>query len=737
MLKICPLLIIPLISASFSISAENCIPNQIIVKYKKPSDSPLSISNNIASDKTGLIQKNTSSKRYRYSRVLPKSNDLVLIEGESINTLLEELKNDPKVEYAEPHYIKKLYSVSLERSDLPNDANFNLQWGLENQNDLDGYDIDFLEGSALSRKTDPENPIIIAVIDSKFSIDHPDLINQVWVNDGEIPNNGIDDDQNGYIDDINGFDFVNQNPNVIGEDVHGSHVAGICMAEKDNEYGISGVFPKAKFIPLACGMSGDSLSALAINQAKDYVADLKIRGYSIIAVNASYGGNIFSQSEYDGIEKLSELGILFCAASGNDAINLELEDDQNLNGILDSGEDLNGNGILDVSYPNSYELPNIISVAATNSNRELAYFSNYGKTQVDIAAPGQSIHSTLTLSLQNKAQKISINEGEEINFSYLEFSGVIPSQGITGDLIYCGLGYADEFPPSVNGNIALIQRGIITFNEKVSNAIAAGAIAAVIYNNVTESTDTIDNWTLINSKNPPWVPVISITEFDGLRLNNLLPLEITLLPNIQTIDSANSYGYLSGTSMAAPMVTGAVAFAAYNFPEETMLERRSRILDNVVIVNSLESKVLTSGILNLRKIIDTDEDGLPDWWELDYFGNLNYNNGDDIDNDEYNNLEEFLTETNPIEASSYPNFKEKIELEIRRLTDLNQIEFNFISYPSYSYLIESSSSLDNSWQAEAVHSGNSTEMKAIINDLEIFNKRFYRIKAIPYGLSGL
>ncbi len=737
MLKFNTLLIIPLISASFCVNAVDCIPNQIIVKYKNPNDSPLSNSVNTVRNKNGLILTRSSSSQYTYSRVLPNSDDLVLIEGESINSLLKELKNNPKVKYAEPHYIKKLYGVSVGRSDLPNDRNFNLQWDLENQNSLAGYDIDFLEGNALSRKTIPANPIIIAVIDSKFSIDHPDLINQFWVNDGEIPNNGIDDDQNGYIDDVNGFDFVNQSPNVIGEDAHGSHVSGICVAEKDNQYGISGVFPKAKFLPLACGLSGQSLSGLAINQAKDYVADLKIKGHNIVAVNASYGGNIFSQAEYDGIEKLSELGILFCAASGNEAINLELEEDLNLNGILDEGEDQNGNGILDVSYPNNYELPNIISVAATNSNRELAYFSNYGQTQVDIAAPGQSIYSTLTLSLQNEAQKIILDEGEEIGYSYLEFSGAIPDQGKTGDLIYCGLGYSYDFPPSVNGNIALIQRGILTFNEKVSNAMEAGAIAAVIYNNVSESIDTIDNWTLINPETPPWVPVISITQVDGLRLNSLPPLKITLLPNIQTIDEANSYGYSSGTSMATPMVSGAAAFAAYNFPEETMLERRSRILNNVVIVNSLESKVLTSGILNLRKIIDTDEDGLPDWWELDYFENLSYNNRNDIDNDGYNNLEEFLTDTNPIKANSHPNFKEKIKLEAVRFKDINKLEFNFISYPDYTYLIESSPSLNESWKTEAINTGNGVRMKATINGLESFDKRYFRIKAIPYGLSNL
>ena len=105
-----------------------------------------------------------------------------------------------------------------------------------------------------------------------------------------------------------------------------------------------------------------------------------------MAVNASYGSNIYSQLAYESIEDLSDNDILFCTASGNDGWNLDLEKDANGNGILDAEEDLNGNGILDVSYPNSYDLPNIISVASINSNRELAYDSNYGKIEVDLAA---------------------------------------------------------------------------------------------------------------------------------------------------------------------------------------------------------------------------------------------------------------------------------------------------------------------------------------------------------------
>ena len=142
-------------------------------------------------------------------------------------------------------YIKKLHNISFQRKDLPNDPKFYLQWGLENQTNR--FDINYLEGSSLSKRNIDENPVIIAIIDSKFSINHTDLKDQLWINEEEIPNNGIDDDLNGYVDDIHGYDFVNLSPDVIGEDIHGTHVAGISIAKNKNNNGISGVFPEAKF----------------------------------------------------------------------------------------------------------------------------------------------------------------------------------------------------------------------------------------------------------------------------------------------------------------------------------------------------------------------------------------------------------------------------------------------------------------------------------------------------------
>ena len=711
----------------------NHVPNQIIVQYKDPSFSPLAL------DSKPINQDSSSevAKLYKYTAILPGRIDLILIEGENINQLLEELKEDPKIVFAEPHYVKQLFDIAVQRNDLPNDNDFNKQWALNSSSTELGADIDFLEALALSRENTPNNPVIIGIIDSTFAINHPDLINQLWVNEEEIPNNGIDDDNNGYIDDIHGFDFVNFSPNVKGEDDHGSHVAGICAAEKNNKKGISGAFPNAKFIALACSTGGLGISSIATIQAKNYLIQLKNRGYNIVAVNASYGSNFFSQSAYEAIEDLSDNGILFCTASGNDGWNLDLEKDQNGNYILDPEEDLNGNGILDVSYPNSYDLPNIISVASINSNRQLASNSNYGKIEVDLAAPGENIYSTLSVETIQEIQDILLSNGTSIENQLITNATRISGASLVGKLVNCGIGDIGEFPVEVNGNIALIQRGTLYFSDKVTNAMNAGAIATIIYNNVEENADGLRPWLLDGVPEEPWIPSLSISQADGQNLIQGLPLTATLRPFITTTDPTSiQYAYLSGTSMASPIVTAAVAFAAHNFPNETMAQRRDRILNNIATLPSLENKVATGGVVNLRKIIDTDEDNLPDWWEMEHFNTLNNTTKQDIDNDGYNNRDEFLSETDPADASDRPSFKTDLKISNLTFTNSDALSFEFMTHPGYKYTIQSMNSLsDNAWidTTQSNLTGDGIPMKVTINAITLSteNKQFFRLKATP------
>ena len=178
------------------------------------------------------------------------------------------------------------------------------------------------------------------------------------------------------------------------------------------------------FIALACEVP-DGLAFNAILSAKSYVKDLKDRGYNIVAVNASYGNYQANQAEFNSLQELSNSGILFCTASGNDGWNLEIEKDHNHNGIIDEGEDINGDGKLNVSYPNSYPLPNIIAVAATNKYRLLKLRINEWISQHLVQA---SILQWTEITEENHL--ISLGNDRAYGFELVEYSGRIPLNGL-------------------------------------------------------------------------------------------------------------------------------------------------------------------------------------------------------------------------------------------------------------------------------------------------------------------
>ena len=529
--------------------------------------------------------------------------------------LIAELSQDPTVELAEPNYLRWVTGT-------PNDTQFTNLWGLQNTGQpvngtagTAGDDIHFVAAWGLARPT--TNQFVVAVIDTGVDYTHPDLAGNMWTNSAEIPGNGVDDDGNGFVDDFYGYDFADNLPNPTDSGFHGTHVAGTIAAIGNNQLGVIGVDYQAKIMALKASSDGNTLSDSAIIEAIQYATMMKGRGVNIVTINESFGGGGSNSTERAAMQAAGNAGIIFCVAAGNNSANNDTT----------------------AFYPAGYRLTNMIVVAATDQNDALASFSDYGTNTVDLAAPGVNILSALPVALAGTTA--SVQQGPTTYAANeLVYSGV--TTGITATVYYCGLGYSTNFPPAVRNNIALIARGTLTFSNKVVNAMSAGARAAVIYNNVSGNF----SGTLGGANN--WIPAISLSQADGLAVQTN-----SLATVVNTPDPSQIYQYLDGTSMATPHVSGAVAFAAMNFPSETVTQRIQRILANVDVISGLNGKVRTGGRLNLQRIVDTDANGLPDWWELQYFGHLTGTDPNaDADHDGMSNLKEWLAGTNPTNASS-------------------------------------------------------------------------------------
>jgi subtilisin family serine protease len=268
--------------------------------------------------------------------------------GSNLQQKLAELNQSPEIEYAEPNYLVEAFRD-------PNDQSYRQMWALPKIQAPQGWD------------RIAESPsVVVAVIDSGVDYTHLDLAANMWRNPGEIPVNGIDDDRNGFVDDVFGADFHNNDGDPRDDTGHGTHVAGTIAAVGNNGQGVVGMTWRTQIMALKfLDSSGQGTTANAI-RAVDYSISK-----SAHILNNSWGGAGFSRALQDAIQRANDRGILFVAAAGNNASN--------------TGQT--------PMYPASYSVSNVISVAATTTTDNRASFSNFG-ANVHLGAPGTSILST-------------------------------------------------------------------------------------------------------------------------------------------------------------------------------------------------------------------------------------------------------------------------------------------------------------------------------------------------------
>ena len=260
----------------------------------------------------------------------------------------------------------------------PNDPSYGSLWGLNNTGQNGGRvdaDIDAPEAWELAKGS---ASLVTAVIDTGVLYNHPDLAANMWKNPGETPGDGVDNDGNGFVDDVFGYDFKNNDADPADDHGHGTHCAGTIAGVGDNGTGVTGVNWTGKVMALkflgADGYGDSSDGIRAIN----YATKMKTQyGVDVRVTSNSWGGDAWSQEMEDAIAASGNAGMLFVAAAGNGG-----ED-----GIGDDND-------VTPNYPSNYDLDNVIAVAATDRNDNRASFSNYGATTVDLAAPGVSILST-------------------------------------------------------------------------------------------------------------------------------------------------------------------------------------------------------------------------------------------------------------------------------------------------------------------------------------------------------
>lgn len=347
-------------SSAKAYSPDEVVPNEVIVKFKEGQGS-IAVQGKVAASfqlKSEKSWKNLNLHQFKTQK------------GQNLESLISDLKQDPNVEFAEPNFYVFASNMPYNMTTVP--VRIREAW------------------AQLPADPGPLNQLpIVAVIDSGLDTGHPvyNQTNRVYNNTGEIPGNGIDDDGNGFVDDVSGWNFINSTNNVFDDTGHGTHVAGIVLGTTENIFSFNKFnSPRVQILPLkflnasGVGKTSDAINAIyyAIN-----------RGAKVI--NNSWGGSNYSSTLHSALTSAYNNGIVIVSAAGNDFTNNDSK----------------------AIYPASLDLPSMISVASTDSNRtwqnvtesdELvanqcrSYFTNYGRNTVDLFAPGYSIKSTFPLN---------------------------------------------------------------------------------------------------------------------------------------------------------------------------------------------------------------------------------------------------------------------------------------------------------------------------------------------------
>jgi subtilisin family serine protease len=412
------------------------VPGEYLVKFRAPTDAAFA---------SHTVRAASFSSRRAFHSV-PGLYHITANVGVSPREAAARLAREPAVEYVEPNFTVKATAV-------PNDPMFSQQWALNNTIQFGTGNPDIGAEAAWNITTGSAN-VVVAIIDSGVDYNHPDLSGNVWVNAAGC--SGTDTD--GYPNDCHGINAITGSGDPLDDFFHGTHVAGIIGATGNNAIGMTGVNWTTTM--LACKFldstgSGDTADAIT---CLDYIALQKNRGVNIVATNNSWGASTYSQALSDAIGAQLRLGILFIAAAGNNS----LDNDQN------------------PSYPCSFDHSNIICVASAVDS--LSDFSDYGAGTVHLAAPGESILSTVLNG------KYANEDGTSMAAAYVTgVVGLLAAQDPTRDWrAIKNLVLAGAVPPS-QGVIPTVTGGRLRAINSMActNSIVEARLRPAIFETIT------------------------------------------------------------------------------------------------------------------------------------------------------------------------------------------------------------------------------------------------------------
>ncbi len=544
--------------------------------------------------------------------------------GETVQATVAALRDDPSVAAADA-------DVSFAASSVPNDPLFGSQWGLQNL----GQNVDFFAGSPLPGadidatqawdRTVGDPSVVVADIDFGYRFDHPDLAPVAWYNPGEIPGDGIDNDNNGYVDDWRGWNTFSHNNNPTASsatdatdpasgDAHGVHTAGIIGAKGNNATGVTGVTQNIRIMPLkACDTAGGGCDLSAVVEAMNYAGANGARAANMSINRAGVFPTILAA-------QAANQQTLFVVAAGNDGTN----DDTSPKAPCDDPT------VAVAGYtPPPGTIDNVVCVAATDPADQLAPFSNYGANSVDLGAPGVIIKSTLYDLVDQQDFDPAIG--------LASWTTPVPpaSDANSGwDLTPFGTRLTlDQNPATTQGTTRATQTpatpipaGFTECNVNVAYASVGEAGedrftmsvlvdgAPVISNQALPMDPSFTGSSVEHPHDSGLFDIDSATshtvavQFSYYRgLNDAAPFAFgqvnRLRVDCRRATTTMTYGYDTGTSMAAPMVTGTVGLLFSIKPSATVTQVRDALLAGVDPLASLAGKTTTGGRLNAWKAL--------------------------------------------------------------------------------------------------------------------------------------